>query len=73
MKKKLLKNPEPVKNKVSDIPFSQEQYDKLMLGFVQQPLFSKNWEKRGDNYVQYSAFDEDLICISSNTIIINMS
>ena len=45
MKKKLLKNPEPVKNKVSDIPFSQEQYDKLMLGFVQQPLFSKNWEK----------------------------
>lgn len=56
---------------VKDLPekgFTKEQYDKLMKGFEPLTIIGREWEIRGDSYVQYSAYDESLTCTSTASL-----
>jgi hypothetical protein len=41
-----------------------DSYNSIMQGFDPIRLINSPWEKRGDCYVQYSAFDQNVICTS---------
>lgn len=46
--------------------FTVDKYNNLLSGFNPNQLVSNQWEKRGGVYVQYSAFDETLVCTSTS-------
>lgn len=41
-----------------------ESFNAIMRNYKPIQIIDSTWEKRGDSYVQYSAFDHDVICTS---------
>ena len=39
-------------------------YDMIMNGFQNNPVFHQTWNKKGDYYEQYSVYDESIVTIS---------
>lgn len=59
---------DPVVKEQEGKGFTTEQYEKLMKGFEPLKVIGREWEKRGDSYVQYSAYDESMTCISTASL-----
>ena len=38
-----------------------QEYQELMVNFEQNPMMNNVWEKRGDAYVQFSFYDENIV------------
>ena len=38
-----------------------KEYQELMANFEQNPMMNNVWEKRGDAYVQFSFYDENIV------------
>ena len=38
-----------------------QEYQELMANFEQNPMMNNVWEKRGDAYVQFSFYDENIV------------
>ena len=38
-----------------------QEYQELMVNFEQNPMMNNVWEKRGDTYVQFLFYDENIV------------
>lgn len=55
-------------DKSSKINFTTEQFDNFMKGYTPSNVIGKEWEKKGEKFVQYSVYDDSVNCVSSGSL-----
>lgn len=55
---------------LQSIPTIIREYNEFMSDFKNTALFSGEWEKRGDSYVQFSFYDESKVGSSAACLLV---